>query len=651
LALSLYRKYRPATFTDVVGQEHIETTLCNAVRTGSVSHAYLFCGPRGTGKTTTARLLAKALLCEKAPTEQPDGTCLECQEIASGVHPDVYELDAASRTGVENVREEIIGRVQFAPTRGSYKIYIIDEVHMLSTAAFNALLKVIEEPPPHVIFVLCTTDAHKVPETIKSRCQQFEFHRLSEEHITARLNYICEKEGYKAEPEAVSLIAQRSQGGMRDAISSLEQVAVFTGGNITFDAAESLLGEVSAEQLFSVSTLLAERNVAGCFAWVASFTQSGTDIAQFARDLSAHIRNIYVASVLGSDRSLSEIIPADEELIKRYKEQADLFASSDRLAHVLLVLGELSMQLRYSANARLALEIALTRIARPESDLSLDSLAARVAVLEQGGGGANRMPAPVVTSPAAAAPAPAAPASANAATAAAPATPDSHLRENDTKGDEAAEPLVGNGSEPPRNPEPPAGNGSKPVRGQAETPAKQESNPHRESEERTGEDNKGSWGDEGSAHRLWIQVIKELQAQKKPAVVALLGGSAAHLDPKNNGLLIELPKSAAFAKQTLERAENKDLIMATIEKVHGVPLPLSYKLGATGDNTRTRNESQPAAPDRIDQVATMPNKPEISANETVAPSDTEQKDTLSFEDMLSASFGTEISVDAINPHD
>ena len=192
---ALYRKYRPQTFEDVVGQTHIERTLKNAIEQDKVGHAYMFCGPRGTGKTTTARLLAKALLCEKGPTPAPDGTCEQCLAIAEGNHPDVYELDAASRTGVDNVREEIIGRVQYAPTRGRYKVYIIDEVHMLSTAAFNALLKTLEEPPAHVIFILATTEIQKVPATILSRCQRYDFTRIGPEDIAQRVEYIAGQEG------------------------------------------------------------------------------------------------------------------------------------------------------------------------------------------------------------------------------------------------------------------------------------------------------------------------------------------------------------------------------------------------------------------------------------------------------------------------
>ena len=259
---ALYRKYRPQTFEDVVGQTHIERTLKNAIEQDKVGHAYLFCGPRGTGKTTTARLLAKALLCEKGPTPAPDGSCEQCEAIAAGIHPDVYELDAASRTGVDNVREEIIGRVQYAPTRGRYKVYIIDEVHMLSIAAFNALLKTLEEPPSHVVFIMCTTDPQKVPETIQSRCQRFDFHRLSKEEIISRLGAVCTAEGVNFEGDALDLVAHRAQGGMRDALTMLEQLIAFGDGEVTVEVANDVLGSLDVDDMADIVRHIAQRDAA-----------------------------------------------------------------------------------------------------------------------------------------------------------------------------------------------------------------------------------------------------------------------------------------------------------------------------------------------------------------------------------------------------
>ena len=281
MAEALYRKYRPSTFRDIVGQEHIERTLKNAIEQNKVSHAYLFCGPRGTGKTTTARILAKALLCEKGPTIDPDGICPECEAIANGNHPDVYELDAASRTGVENVREEIISRVHYAPTRGSVKVYIIDEVHMLSQAAFNALLKTLEEPPEHVIFILCTTDPQKVPETIHSRCQRFDFHRISVDTIVTRLGAVCMQEGVEFEPEALELIAYRADGGMRNALTSLEQLIAFGEGSVTLSGAQNLLGSLDDSGLAEIVSAIGMRDVAACFTWTARYVETGADLAQF----------------------------------------------------------------------------------------------------------------------------------------------------------------------------------------------------------------------------------------------------------------------------------------------------------------------------------------------------------------------------------
>ena len=379
MALSLYRKYRPEVFADVVGQEHVEKTLINAISEGAVAHAYLFCGPRGTGKTTSARLLAKALLCESAQNGQPDGACPQCLEIAQGTHPDVFELDAASRTGVDNVREEIIGRVGFAPTRGRFKVYIIDEVHMLSTAAFNALLKTLEEPPEHVVFVLCTTDPHKVPETIQSRCQRFDFRRFSVEEIVGYLERISKGEGFEYEPEALEFIAAKSAGGMRDATTALEQVGVYTEGKITLDEATRMFGQIDIAALFEIAGYIARRDTPSCFVWINDLVGRGVDLAQFARDLASHLRNLYVTAITGGENG---IVACTAAQLERYRQQAVEFGGVDRLARALDICGALVAELRNSADARLSVEIAMTRLTRPDSELTLEALAERIEALE-----------------------------------------------------------------------------------------------------------------------------------------------------------------------------------------------------------------------------------------------------------------------------
>lgn len=385
---SLYRKYRPQTFDDVVGQQHVVATLQRAVLEGRTSHAYLFCGPRGTGKTTMARLLAKALMCEQGAGHLPDGTCDQCKLIAAGEHPDVYELDAASRTGVDSVREEIINSVSYAPTQGSYKVYIIDEVHMLTTAAFNALLKTLEEPPSHVVFVLCTTDPQKIPATILSRVQRFDFRPIGNDDIHEHLVRVCTQEGFTYEDAALELVTTNARGGMRDALSTLEQLSVFGGGVIGLEAAQDLLGAVSGMALEHVVDAIAARDVAGLFVQVGELVDAGRDLLQFTRELAARMRDIYVVAVVGQ-RASALSLSTD---VQRLQMEARAFGTPDRLSRILALLGDVSREMSTAPNQRLVLEIAFTRMARPESDLTIESLAERVGELEMKLAGQTTLP-------------------------------------------------------------------------------------------------------------------------------------------------------------------------------------------------------------------------------------------------------------------
>ena len=378
MADSLYRKYRPSTFEDIVGQEHIVKTLKGAIDSGRVSHAYLFCGPRGTGKTTAARILAKALLCVSAPTSSPDGTCEECKLIAEAQHPDVSELDAASRTGVDSVREEIISRVNFAPTRGKFKVYIIDEVHMLSNAAFNALLKTLEEPPNHVVFILCTTDPQKVPETIHSRCQRFDFRKISVDELTGRLGAVCNMENVEFEGEALDLISRRSDGGLRDALTSLEQAITYGDGKVTLQVAQDLLGTIDNNDTSELVEAIARRDVASCFNYVEKYVDSGGDLGQFVDEFAMHFRNIYVFKLAGCDVAFDVSENERESLSK----EIEMFDEST-LSFILSIFATDISNVKSSANQRLAFELMLIRLTNATSISNFEALNERLANVEK----------------------------------------------------------------------------------------------------------------------------------------------------------------------------------------------------------------------------------------------------------------------------
>jgi DNA polymerase-3 subunit gamma/tau len=548
---SLYRKYRPQTFDAVVGQEHIERTLRNAVADGKVAHAYLFTGPRGTGKTTTARILAKALNCEQGPGANPDGTCEQCIEIAEGRHPDVYELDAASRTGVDNVREEIIGRVLFAPTKGRYKVYIIDEVHMLTPNAFNALLKTIEEPPPHVVFVLATTHPHKVPETIQSRCQRFDFHRISIDDLVGRLRVVCEGEGFDVDDAALALIARHASGGMRDAITTLEQLASFSGGTVTLDDVEGLLGEVDEAQLLEIAGLVAKRDVAGCFRWVARFAEEGTDLAEFVRELTGHVRNLYLIAAVGDGRG---IVDASAEDLARIEAQSAEFGGPDRLARMLDLLGELGAEMRWSSDPRLSLEVALTRMARPVGEMTIEALAERVEALEAGT--SARVVQSVEHAPAA---------SSADVTSDTPAAVPARVASAKTEKSAPPAPLPAVEVAAVASPGP-AG---------ALTTT--------------------------SARRAWPAVVAEIR-KLKPTRAEMYGRIEADVDSDGETLVLEFPADQAFAMQMAEEPDMRELLQRALGTVMGAAPPVRFKLSgvlprAASASAAVEDEPKPAVDD------------------------------------------------------
>ena len=590
---SLYRKYRPLTFESVVGQQHIVSTLEHAITEGRLSHAYLFCGPRGTGKTTMARILAKALLCRNAEAARaegasgcmPDGTCEECELIAEGNHPDVYELDAASRTGVDNVREEIINSVNFAPVRGKYKIYIIDEVHMLTTAAFNALLKTLEEPPAHVIFVLCTTDPQKILETILSRCQRFDFHRIGNEDIEHRLAYVCEQEGFDYDDEALAIVARHAKGGMRDALSTLEQLSVFGNGAVHADDARSLLGEVSDQILGEFARAIASRDVAELYGLIRAQVEEGNDLLELTRDLVAHVRDVYVACVAGAR---AELFEGGAEQAEALAAEAAAFGEhpADRLARVLTVLDDAALEMRGASDVRLVLEIACTRLARPEADLTIEALAERVARLE-----ARVANAAVPVSVAAAQAAPAAVAAASATAqqptlisgaraaapaATAPAATSAHQGGMPWDRGAATAPVAQPAPAPTSKPaapapaptpapQPVAAPASTPAASPAPTPASKPNNAAQVAAAAAAET--PAVEDAGELQRKWAEVVERVKARQASYAGLLLNARATADD--GSKLTVSFPAGSTFAIKMLGRADTQSVVLPTVCAVFG----------------------------------------------------------------------------------
>ncbi|MBA2569388.1 MAG: DNA polymerase III subunit gamma/tau [Actinobacteria bacterium] len=375
---ALYRRYRPQGFDDVVGQEPVVRTLRNAISAGQVRQAYLFAGPRGTGKTSLARILAKALNCAQGPTPDPDGTCHACAAITAGTSLDVVEMDAASQRGIDDIRE-IRERVVLQPVEGRYKVYILDEAHQLTDAAFNALLKLIEEPPPHLVFVFCTTDLAKMLPTVRSRCQTFVFSRPRLTELVRLLKRIAEGEDIEAPEAALALMARSARGSFRDAVSTLDQLSTATEGKVTVQAVMQLLGAVEEEALFRLCDFVVDRDTAGALTFIEELAEQGQDLGRFVTELLEHLRHLLLVHHMGE---VPDSLPVTEETRERLRAQANQLPEPTvlRLLDLLAVAVD---DMRQGGDPRLPLELALVKVTRPAADLERESVAFRLEQLEQ----------------------------------------------------------------------------------------------------------------------------------------------------------------------------------------------------------------------------------------------------------------------------
>jgi DNA polymerase III subunit gamma/tau len=621
-SISLYRRHRPGSFDEVVGQQHVVRTLRNAVEQGKVHHAYLFVGSRGTGKTSMAKILARSLNCERGgPTITPCGECESCTTIAAGVSIDVIEMDAASNRSVDDVRD-LRERVAYAPTGGRWKVYILDEAHMLTKEAWNAFLKTLEEPPPNTVFVLATTESHKVMATIADRCQRFDFQRPSLEQISEVLTRVAAAEGIEAEDAAVAMIARSASGSFRDALGTLDQLVAFGGSQVKLDDVLELLGAADAELLFdAVDAVLAEDPKAVLLG-VEKMARSGRDPARFARDLLAHLRHLLVTQTVGEVPNTFVVTATDADRLRAQASSigaATLVRTIDELANALTAVRE-------GDDARMAVEIALLKAARPDLDPSTEGLLRRIErleqgteavgprVLSQGEGGTAGEPRSVLPPPPA--PPPADPAPVDEATyetpQASPQDPEASAGEDPlpaaTETADDAEPAKAEISEPAKpapstESEPPAGGA---VGGTTPEDALATAG---------GGGSPAATGPAGQVDldeitRMWPAVIHKL-GETSPALAATFDG-ARPVSMDEEGLKVGFPAEFTFNKRKAEAPEKRDLMADAIESVLGERIKPAYVL-LDGE---TAPEEESAAEGEIDHDALVEKlKSEFDAKE------------------------------------
>lgn len=376
---ALYRQWRPETFDDMVGQDSIVRTLKNQIKSGRIAHAYLFCGSRGTGKTSAAKILARAVNCISPKDASPCGECRVCKQLKDGNNMDIIEIDAASNNGVDEIRD-LRDKVKYPPTVGRYKVYIIDEVHMLSIGAFNALLKTLEEPPVHVIFILATTEPHKLPSTIISRCQRFDFKRIPHRVIMERLEMIAQASSFNIDEEAIDTIARWSEGGMRDALSLMDECVGFCGEHISNSDVLAILGTADQRFIFEFADNMLENNVSALFEMINDIIEDGKNISVFLKDIIYHMRNLMLIKVCGVKNDLLDMSDAT---LKDYGLQAQR-ASIEKITRIVDILTGLDSQLKWSTQPRVLLELAMVKICRPDEEQSYEAIIERLKALEQG---------------------------------------------------------------------------------------------------------------------------------------------------------------------------------------------------------------------------------------------------------------------------
>ena len=553
--ISLYRKYRPQTFHDIVGQDHVTGTLVNAIQTGQVHHAMLFCGTRGTGKTSTARVLAKALNCVKGPTPEPCNVCDACVSITNGTNLDVTEIDAASHGSVDDARD-LREKASYAPAAARFKVYIIDEAHMVTTQGFNAMLKVLEEPPEHVRFIFCTTEPHKVIEAIRSRCQRHDFRRIRTAALVQDFARICEAEEVDIEPAALELVARAADGSHRDGLSRLDQVLTFAGPKVTLADVAQVLGALPVELRFDLAEALAAHRVADVLACVERVVDAGHDLHQFAREALEHLRDLYVLRVAPESTTLVDVTAETRE---RLGAQAERFGPGE-LGRLVRIVGETYLDLRTATDQRLVLEIGLAKAALPEASLDADALLTRIERLER------RLSIGTTETPVPAAPAGRPTPAAEAGEEAAAATPPKGAA---AKAAAPATARAGTGAAAARAKAVPAAGAPA---AKAVAPAAQE---------------EPGWGPAEAAanvpvdldlvRRSWPLVVERVQAASRVTASFLGNGQPVALEGRQ--VVVELPRDKRFEAEALTKDGRNQQVDAVLEAMLGGGLQIRVVVG------------------------------------------------------------------------